>query len=293
MSQAAEAGVSVQMHSRDGGLDGPVWEVVTEHGASARISATGGQLLSWQPVEGQEVFWCTPAPLPAPAPLRGGVPLCWPWFGRQGQPPTAPAHGLARTAPWCCHRQQVLADGRVELALRPLQALHPALEVEQVLRIGATLEQELRTRNHGNQPLPLSQALHSYFRVDALQAVQVDGLHGPFHDALQPDSPGFQQGPWRFAADRGGGRCDRIHPYSGSALRLHRGGQLRPLQLTATGATSLVLWTPGSVLGPAMADVGSHWDRFVCLEVANAGEGALQLAPGQQCLLGQQLAVID
>ena len=291
MSRAVEAGAPVA--GSDGEQQGRVWTVVTDQGACARISAIGGQLLSWQPAPDQEVFWCTPTPLPAPAPLRGGVPLCWPWFGRQGQPSTAPAHGLARTAPWYCHREQVLADGRIELVLRPQQALHDALEVEQVLRIGTSLEQTLRTHNRGDQPLPLSQALHSYFHVDSLQAVQVDGLHARFHDALQPQQPGMQTGPWRYAPDHAGGRCDRIYPYDGTALVLHRGGRLRALRMTATGASALVLWTPGSVLGPSMADVGSHWDRFVCLEVANAGDGALVLAPGQQHELGQQLTLID
>lgn len=268
-----------------------VWDIQAQ-GARARVSAFGGQLLDWRPVADDPVFWLSPCPAPLPAPIRGGVPLCWPWFARQGQPADAPAHGLARTACWRLQSARVLDDGRIGLVLVPRQALQPGLELQQVIRIGRVLEQELHTRNTGDAPVILGQALHSYFRVPGLASVGVEGLAGcRYEDAVHPGRPGVQQGSWHWNRRHDGGRVDRIHAHAGQALRLVRGQHLPALRITPARAGSLVLWTPGEELGMRMADVGAGWNHYLCLEVANAGEGRIELAPGQAHRLGQQLAL--
>lgn len=268
-----------------------VWTVRAQ-GAGARISAHGGQLLSWQPAPDDEVLWLSAQLQPLPTPLRGGVPLCWPWFGRPDGAPELPAHGLARTALWEIRRSESLPDGRVELELAPSTPLHPWLEVWQVLRVGQTLEQELHTRHRGTEPYPLSQALHSYFRLDALADALLLGLEGTaFHDALHPGLTGSQQGTWQWDRQQDQGRQDRIYPLSGQRLRLERGLRRPALHIDAVGASSLVLWTPGPVLGPQMPDVGEGWQHYLCLEVAHAGDHALTLRPGQAVVLGQRLAL--
>lgn len=267
------------------------WEIHAQ-GARARISAFGGQLLSWQPLPGEEVFWLSDRLAALPTPLRGGVPLCWPWFGRQGQPASAPSHGLARTAPWRLDSQRALADGRLEVVLRPAQPVHPQLEVFQTLVIGRVLEQWLHTINRSSAPFALTQALHTYFAVDVVADAVVQGLEGTaYTDALHPAAPGCQPGRWRFDALRDGGRCDRIHATAGNAVVLERGPGRAAVHVQPHGSHSMVLWTPGPELGQAMADVGAGWADYLCLEVANAGRDVVELLPGQAHALGQTLAL--
>ena len=276
---------SLQWHGTE------VWEIHAQ-GARVRISAFGGQLLSWQPLAGDEVLWLSRQLADLPVPLRGGVPLCWPWFGRQGQSPSAPSHGLARTTRWQLAAQQVLADGRLEVVLRPAQRLHPQLEVFQTVVIGRVLEQTLHTLNEGSEAVSLTQALHSYFRVDVAADAVVHGLEGTaYADALKPSVPGVQQGPWRFDASRDGGRCDRIHITAGQALLLDRGPARAALKIQPGGSNSLVLWTPGPALGQSMPDVGAGWADYLCLEVANAGADVIELSPGQGHALKQVLSL--
>lgn len=269
-----------------------VWELRTAQ-ALARISCFGGQLLSWQPAGQEEVFWCS-GQLQPPRALRGGVPLCWPWFGAHDSDPSAPAHGLARTAPWQLQQVNELADGRVHLQLVPAADLYPDLQLEQQLCIGQQLEHRITSHNVGEAPVVLSQALHSYFRVADVSAVQVEGLAGlRYSDALQAGRVGQQSGHWQFDAGQHGGRCDRIYQGVAQALVLHDHAGRRRLQLRADGGTSVVLWTPGPELGRQMPDVGEGWQHYLCLEVANAGEDARLLEPGQRHVLAQSIVLLD
>lgn len=282
------AGASVQSGSWQG-LQ--VWDVQAR-GARARISAFGGQLLQWEPQADEPVLWLSPQLQGLPVPLRGGVPLCWPWFGRQGQAADAPSHGLARTAVWVLQHWQVLDGGQVELRLAPEQPLHPVLHVHQVLRIGQTLEQELHTHHRGNKALALSQALHSYFQVSHVAGVAVHGLEGVgFDDALHPERTQAQQGAWQWSLATDGGRYDRVYQHADGELVLVRGGGRRPVRIQTKGASSLVLWTPGPGLAAQMPDVGDAWEHYLCLEAGNVGQGAVVLQPGQSHLLGQRLAL--
>ena len=269
----------------------PVWEVRTPQ-CVARISCFGGQLLSWQPAGQDEVLWCS-GQLQAPRPLRGGVPLCWPWFGKHPQDPAAPAHGLARTAPWQLDRAARLDDGRIHLTLSPQQPLHAHLRVVQHLWLGKTLEQDLTSHNTGKGPEPLSQALHTYLQVADVRQVQVAGLEGAFYlDALQAGQRVQQQGAWHFDADVHAGRADRIYQQICAPVVLHDPAGARRIQITASGAQALVLWTPGPEVAQDMADVGAQWPYYLCLEVANAGADARVLQPGQVHQLQQAIRVL-
>ena len=269
-----------------------VWELQSAD-ALARISCFGGQLLSWQPAGASEVFWCSPQ-LQPPRPLRGGVPLCWPWFGKHPHDPQAPAHGLARTAAWQLDRVQLLEDGRMHLRLSPLASLHPGLAVEQQLWIGRHLEQAITSHNVGSQVEPLSQALHSYFQVADITAVRLLGVDGHrYSDALADGRLELQQGDWQFDHQQHGGRCDRIYLDVAGPVILDDPRQGWRLQLQAQGGRALVLWTPGPELGQQISDVGSGWQHYVCIEVANAGTDTRQLLPGQSHTLQQSIHLLD
>lgn len=269
----------------------PAWVIQGEH-ARAVISPQGGQVLSWQPHGQAEVLWLSPTTRSAPAAIRGGVPVCWPYFGKQGQPADAVQHGHARLATW----QWVDAveadngDVVVDLAL-PADPRTP-LRLRQRLRIGAALGQTLITENTGTVPVELTQALHSYFAVgDAMQLrlLGVDGLH--YLDKL--DGIAYQQdGDWRLDEPRDPGRCDRIYAATGNRYVLADPVLGRRIELHTEGSHTLVVWNPGAAGAAAMADMpDTAWRDFVCVEVANAGDEVITLAPGARHRLGQVLRV--
>ncbi|PJJ97594.1 D-hexose-6-phosphate mutarotase [Lysobacteraceae bacterium NML91-0213] len=284
---ASAAAVGEGIHA---GID--CWIVETPF-AYAAISTWGGQLLSWRPATAaQDVLWLSPQAKSPPAALRGGVPLCWPWFGSgEGD---LPAHGLARTRAWRLDAWQAEDDGSVALALRPAVQPVPGLEVIQHLRIGSVLQQTLETRNSGDVPLAITQALHSYFRVGDVARVEVDGLDG--HDYLDRYE-GYavarhQRGAWRLDDPRDPGRSDRVYLGTGGRYRLRDPLLSRRLAITSAGSHSLVVWNPGEAGGRAMDDVGDGWRDYLCLEVANAATDRVQLAPGTTHRLSQRVEVL-
>ncbi|WMJ71028.1 D-hexose-6-phosphate mutarotase [Stenotrophomonas sp. 24(2023)] len=267
------------------------WQVQTAS-ATAVISVFGGQLLSYVPAGQPDLLWLSPTRAALPTPIRGGVPICWPWFGRQGQPADAPAHGRVRTARWQLQQASRLPDGDVELELVPVRADAAALRLSMQLRIGARLHQQLHSHNTGADPVTLTQALHSYFRVGDATRVEVDGVDGlhyldKYEDYAQPR---LQQGPWHLRDPRDPGRSDRIYPGTSGHYVLRDPVLQRRIDIHSEGSHTLVAWNPGAEAAAQMADVGEGWHDYVCLEVANAGPDVIELAPGASHRMDQILS---
>ncbi|WP_313344919.1 lytic murein transglycosylase [Stenotrophomonas sp.] len=268
----------------------PAWKVETPL-ASAAISVFGGQLLSFVPKGGQDVMWLSPTAQALPTPIRGGSPVCWPYFGRQGQGTDVPSHGFVRNVPWTLQSAQREADGTVVLTLAPPTLENLDLRLSMQVRIGHTLEQRLTTENTGRQPVTFTQALHNYFRVSDAMQVTVSGLDGlSYLDKFENyATPRTQQGDWSLNDPRDPGRSDRIYTQAGGRYLLKDPGLKRSIEITTQGSRSLVAWNPGEAGAAKMADVGPGWRNYVCLEAANAGPDVVTLAPGARHVLQQTL----
>lgn len=264
--------------------------------AHAQVSLQGAQLLSFQPHGQPDWLFLSPRARFEPGqPIRGGVPVCWPWFGPDPDALDRPAHGFARQRPWSLRQSANDSDGTTRLTLAlsddpSTRALWPhAFELRLDIRVGRTLRLSLSTRNTGDTAFTITQALHSYFAVDHIDTVRVLGLEDcGFIDKL-PGAP--TQGQATGEALRFNGRLDRI--YQPAPERLHilgaAGGQR--LELRSEGSRTAVVWNPGAELAATMADLGpdTH-QRFVCVETANAGDDTLTLPPGGQHRLTVEIA---
>ncbi|MDZ3798783.1 MAG: lytic murein transglycosylase [Xanthomonadales bacterium] len=272
--------------------------------ATAAVSLFGGQLLSFVPRGQQDVFWLSPLRAPLPTPIRGGTPVCWPYFGRQGQGNDVPAHGFVRSLPWQLVAARREADGSVVLELEPPPLQELALRLRMQLRIGGTLEQRLTTTNASAQPVRFSEALHNYFRVSDVAKVRIEGLAGRvFLDKNDDGNQHVQQGHWTLDDRRDPGRSDRLFPGAGAgggagggdgtrgSYRLVDPGLRRRIDLAVRNGNTAVVWNPGAEAAARMADVGAHWRQFVCLEAANAGPDLVELAPGASHTLQQTITV--
>lgn len=270
----------------------------TRHG-TATVALHGGHLLSWVPTGQREVFWLSPTSRPAPAAIRGGVPVCWPWFGKQSMPAGAMQHGPLRNLPWelsAVHADT--AEGvRITLTPQPDGALRqwaPNLHVALHIDLGESLVQTLETHNQGPQPFSLTQALHSYFAVHQATQVKITGLEGlRYEDKLQGTTDSVQAGAFQLDT-----ASDRIYQHNMPHAAQHDytledSAWQRRIHILTTGSQSVVVWNPGADQARSMVDVpDAAWQDFVCMEATNAGQGdVVTLAPDGQHRLTQALAV--
>jgi glucose-6-phosphate 1-epimerase len=253
--------------------------------ARAEVSLQGAQLLSFQPHGQPDWLFLSPRARFEPGQaIRGGVPVCWPWFGPDPLDQGRPAHGFARQRRWTLRGATNEADGATRLTLAltddaTTRALWPhAFELLLEIRVGSTLRLTLHSRNTGDTAFTLTQALHSYFAVDHIDAVRVQGLQGcGFIDKL-PGAPA--RGQATDKALRFNGRLDRIYQAVPGHLQLlgAAGGQC--LGLRSEGSRTAVVWNPGAELAASMADLGPDTHhRFVCIETANAGDDSITVPP--------------
>ncbi len=261
--------------------------------ASAAISLHGGQLLSYAPRGFDDLLWLSPVSKRAPDAIRGGVPVCWPYFGRQGQSAEVPQHGFARNTRWTLTDSSFDSEGVATIELSLPERTGTPLRLSQTLHIGHELRQSLTTRNNGKETVAFTQALHTYFHVGDAERVQVSGLDGLTYADKYDGNEHVHSGEWNLQDPRDPGRSDRIYHRTGNRFALIDPVLGRRIDLTTSGSHSLVVWNPGAsgiaAIGDAPAD---GWHRFVCLEAANAGEDVVSLAPGQTHALQQTIGAI-
>jgi glucose-6-phosphate 1-epimerase len=247
---------------------------VANRQAEAMIALSGGHVMTWNPLGERPVLWLSGFAKFAPGKsIRGGVPVCWPWFGNHASESSFPGHGFARTVPWSVVRSEALADGATRLTLRIEQgdatrAQWPhASEAESVITIGRELRFELITRNLSDAPFVIGEALHTYFAVSDIRHCPIEGLDGvTYLDKVDDWKRKPQQGAIRIdgEVDRGyldtAGDCRIVDPGWGRAIRIRK-----------ENAKTTVVWNPGAAKAEKMGDFGPDGHLgMVCVESGNA-----------------------
>ena len=268
--------------------DGLIVADITNAHASASMCLQGGHLLSWQPTNTTEpVIWMSPAAQFSPQKaIRSGIPICWPWFGSHGTESTFPAHGFARTQLWQVTGTRSLDDGSTEIALSfvPAEATeafwpqaNASSRLDMLVNVGASLKIALITRNLGDTDFTITEALHTYFSVSDAAQVQVEGLDGiHFHDKAAGWTQGDQVGNIGFA-----GEVDRVYVNSPERCTIVDPAWQRRIHISKLGSQSTVVWNPAAARAAQMGDLSAEgWQRFVCVESANALENAVTVKAG-------------
>jgi glucose-6-phosphate 1-epimerase len=256
----------------------------------AEVLLHGGHVMSFRPAGAEPVLWMSErSPFADGKAVRGGVPVCWPWFG----PDPRGAHGLARFRAWKLAEAAQLADGRTRVVLvlvddEATRALWPhPFRLELAVTVGRELDLALTATNTGDQPWAWRGALHTYFAVADVRRTQVHGLEG----AVFRDAPSsglvrhlIQDGALGFT-----GEVDRRYANDGRAVVIDDGQ--RRLRVTQAGAGTTVVWNPGAARAAAMPEIGDLWPGMVCVEAAVCGDGRVDLLPGCAWTLRQTIAV--
>ena len=244
----------------------------------------GAQLAEWT-VDGISRVWVSDhAVLDGSAPVRGGVPVCFPWFAAGPSGGLSPSHGVARTATW----RPVPTTGQEvwawELSSDDVQGAPGAEHVPGpfLLRHAVSLDEEteeltlaLRMTNTGEQDYRAEAALHTYLGVDDVRDVSVLGLEGADYFDKVTGRRKVQDGTLELT-----GETDRVYDRSGPVVVEDRAALLHH-ELRPSGATQTVVWNPWADKAAAIADLGDdEWLRFLCVETAATGEQALELPAG-------------
>ncbi|MFQ2314050.1 D-hexose-6-phosphate mutarotase [Aeromonas dhakensis] len=251
--------------------------------ARAEISLFGAHVLSYQRHDEPASIWLSDkAVLDGSKPIRGGIPLCWPWFGpapaRVGS--GKPSHGFARTSLWTLDGVSDHGDGTlVHLSLCDNEAtrqLWPhAFELELDVLVGKELALVLTTRNTGKEPLVYSGALHTYLQISSPEAVSVSGLGEPYADKLTGQN-GQQQGALTL-----NGPLDRVYWQPDAQVCIQDGE--RETRVVSGNHDSVVVWTPWLEGASAMADMSDDGYRtMLCVEAAIANEAGVTVAPDEE-----------
>lgn len=279
--------------------------IVVQHpGFTASLLPQGAQLLSFCPSGDTSWIWLSPtAEYQQGTSLRGGIPVCWPWFGNadknspevqaamaEGQP--LPAHGFARTNRWTLTRLYEAAD-RVEIDMSLPQSHHiqsvwqgDAELTARWILTPTSMEMQLITTNTGQSTLAFSQALHTYLPTTDINATRIGGLFGyPYIDTMTGWQRKQQQGDVVFQ-----GETDRIYLQQASPLRLVT--PQRTLLIHSRGSRSTVVWNPWITKAQRLSQFEDNaWQTMLCIETANAADDWVNLAAGASHCLSLRLTV--
>lgn len=271
----------------------PVIEIETV-ACRARVALQGAQILQMQPAGQPPLLWLSAgARFQAGKAVRGGIPLCFPWFAAHPHDATLPAHGFARTAVWRLLAANVDGNGTADIAFELTDDEHTracwphAFRAEVHYRLAQSVSVTLRVSNCDDAAWAFGFAWHNYLPVTDVARLRIEGLEGiPFLDKLAPaTSPVPEAVPARITAE-----TDRIYHGAAGRYRLQDEAGGCGLQLDAPGCRDAVLWNPWQEKAARLGDVpGDAWRRFVCLECGNTGLEDVPVPPGATRVFTQVL----
>jgi dihydroxy-acid dehydratase len=273
------------------GAGGLIYADIDNAGGRATICLQGAHLVSFRPKTQQEpVVWVSEAAkFAAGKSIRGGVPVCWPWFGPHATEAGFPAHGFARTVMWEVIHTRRRNDAKTELTLQlqdnkqtRAQWPHPT-RLQLTVVVGEKLEMHLVTANLGKAPIQIGEALHTYFHIGDISDIKVTGLSGcAYHDKVDNFARKTQSGAIAFS-----GEVDRVYVDTAAECVIEDAQLKRRIRIAKSGSASTVVWTPWTEKADKMGDFGpgqsgqGGWREMVCVESANAMDNVVSVAPGE------------
>jgi len=245
----------------------------------------GAHVTSWKPVGGEEVLFLSSQSGWEPGhAIRGGVPVCFPWFGGKADDPTAPAHGFVRTRAW---QLESIAQvgGAVTVSMftesdEGTKRWWPA-EFRLVHRatFGSELSLELVVTNTGGTSLRFEEALHAYHRVGNIEKTRVRGLDTVhYFDKTDSNRKKMQHGEIVIVSE-----TDRVYLDTRDAIELEDPVLRRRTRVTKENSRTTVVWNPWVQKAHSLSDFADdEWMQMICIESSNVSDFAVDLAPGQQ-----------
>lgn len=251
--------------------------------ASATIYLHGAHVASFTPKGEEDLLWMSECSyFEDKKPIRGGIPVCWPWFGSHPSDDDKPSHGFARLARWDVHEVEPLSDGRTKIVLElnsdeeSLSMWNYNFNLQSTIIIGSTLEVELKTTNCDNKAFEITSALHSYFDVGNVADIAITGLENiDFVDSLDDDKIKNETSEIKFDKE-----IDRV--YLNIKERTLITSSKRTITVSKEGSSTTVVWNPWIDKAKRMADFGDdEYKTMVCVETTNALDDKITIQPSK------------
>ena len=280
-------GIAGQLTFRDD-ASGLVVADFTNAQATASLCLQGAHLMNWQPKsQSKPVVWLSrDAKMAAGKSIRGGAPICWPWFGAHASESTFPGHGYARTVPWTVIESGSEPNGATRLTLRLVESEKTRAQwnhdcnVDLTVIIGNILRMEMTTENTGTSDFVIGEALHTYLQISDIGKVSVTGLEGcEYWDKVGGSNLRKQDGAITFSSE-----VDRVYINSAAECVIHDEPLKRRIHIKKSGSLSTVVWTPWTEKANKMGDMGQPdgWREMVCVESVNAIDNVVTVAAGNK-----------
>jgi glucose-6-phosphate 1-epimerase len=280
----------------DQGNGGSPRIVVNGAKGSAEIYLFGAHITQFQPRGAAPVLFLSRSSLfDGKTPIRGGIPLVFPWFGPRSDRPGLPLHGVVRTRSWEIESCDLRGDGSVRVVLgtasdeQTMQLWPHAFELRFIVVASDYLDMTLEVRNVSKQTVEFEEALHTYLAVGEVGDISIEGLSGSqYLDRVdgeqrkkQPDEP-----------IRITGETDRLYYSSASHVTVRDPELRRSIIVEKTRSDATVVWNPGLKKATAMTDLGAdQWQSMVCVETANARDCKVKLAAGLIHRMGARISI--
>lgn len=267
---------------------------ITSTFGSGEMYLHGAQVTSWKPAGNDEVlFVSTKSRWQEGQAIRGGIPICFPWFRAKGDDHQAPAHGFVRTETWQIE-SIIQNEGRVSVSMftesdEQTRRWWPG-EFRLIHRVmfDPELKLELICRNTGTTPLRFEEALHTYNRVADVEQVHLQGLDTVrFLDNTNANQEKIQIGDVALAS-----QTDSAYMNTDSAVDLLDPKMRRQIRLQKDNSLTTVVWNPWREGAAALRDLGDgEWKQFLCVEASNILDSSVNLDPGQEHKMTAVLSV--
>jgi D-hexose-6-phosphate mutarotase len=277
------------------GKGGFIYANIQSLEASAQVSLYGAHVLHYVPKGKEEVLWNTGKSFfEKGKPIRGGIPVCWPWFGPHGQDQKKPAHGFARLSEWEVTKTLVTVNEETELTLSlsdspETKALWPfSFHTTITIRLGEKLTVELSITNTGSEKFTFTDALHSYLRVGDASRITIEGLEGcTYLDGTNNNESKIQSEKLVEIKKEE----NRRYLNTASDCILTDPSLDRKILIEKQNSNTTVVWNPWAETAKAFADMGDHdYKTMVCVEAANAYNEIISLEPGKTFSLSTTLS---
>lgn len=269
----------------EAGPGGLVRTIVDAPAAKAIIYVYGAHVAEYQPAGQAPVLFMSQKSACEPGkPLRGGVPLIFPWFGPRGGQAGAPLHGFVRTRDWTVESVQKDGDAvKLTFTLSDDTETRQAWDHPFTLRfevtVGRQLDMALSVHNPSATPIAFEEALHTYCAVADVRQISITGLAGTTYIDKTDNLARKQQdaSPLRIAAE-----TDRVYLNTPAATTIDDPAGRRQLIIEKSGSNATVIWNPWTAKAKAMPDFGDdEWSAMICVETVNAADNAITLPAGQ------------
>ena len=252
---------------------------------TGRIYLQGSQVTAWQPAGADPVLFMSPkCVFQDGQPMRGGVPICFPWYGALAGNPDAPTHGFARVMEWTVDSAGLTARGEVviDMSLKNSDATKKYWDADFQIRhrviFGSQLTMSLEVTNTGPAPMQFAEVLHNYFAVKDVNKVSVAGLDNTdYIDKADRRTRKHQSGPVTIS-----GETDRLYVNTHNTCVITDALMNRKISVEKSGSQMTAVYNPGPIKAIGIFDLGpTGWPGMLCVETLNAEDAKITLKPGE------------